>query len=228
MLSEQDTYLSEDLKKFNLAKTYLKSGLFDKAKAKFGELRYSEECGKLATLALSLCSWGVKNIEVTDVFIDIKYETVYGIEIKDNILCYYGTDTDWFVDLDVKTSKWSENNINTNTHVDIIESSNADGIINTKEIANKDNSSICYKAMTRVFEKGVIGYIPSYIEMELFSDYLNEINEYLQSKQLPLIDLNNCWTSETFDEKNAWTSDGIYVGKGENLKYYIFGKRIIL
>ena len=171
---------------------------------------------------------GVKNIEVTDVFIDIKYETVYGIEIKDNILCYYGTDTDWFVDLDVKTSKWSENNINTNTHVDIIESSNADGIINTKEIANKDNSSICYKAMNRVFEKGVIGYIPSYIEMELFSDYLNEINEYFQSKQLPLIDLNNCWTSETFDGKNAWTSDGIYVGKGENLKYYIFGKRIIL
>ena len=172
---------------------------------------------------------GVKNKSIPEeTYIDLEYTKQIGIEVKNNILCFYNNDYDWYINLYAETSEWSENNINTDTHIDDVFISTANGLENTKKIAEKDELSICNKALHATFEDGIIGYIPSYIEIEMLTNYLNEINEYLQSKHLPLIDFENCWTSETFDYENAWTSNGTIAKKVEKKKYYIFGKRITL
>ena len=50
---------------------------------------------------------------------------------------------------------------------------------------NKPTSMINYSN----FDKGIYGYIPSYIELELFAENLDKINEFLNSNNLPIISL---------------------------------------
>ena len=75
-------FLSEDSKKLNIGKTYLKIGLFDKARAAFQELKNSFECGNLANLGIQLCDLKIKDIELED---DIQvYEAIQNKAIATN------------------------------------------------------------------------------------------------------------------------------------------------
>ena len=58
--------LSEDLKKLNVGKTYLRIGLFDKAKTIFQELKHGSECEFLANLGIKLCDLKIKDVELED------------------------------------------------------------------------------------------------------------------------------------------------------------------
>ncbi len=162
--------------------------------------------------------------------INLMYNTKTGIEIKNNILSYYNGDTDWFVCLDNNKKSWGTTGVSIkDVETNEIFTSDTDGLSNTKKVAMLDAKSICAEALKfDEFEKGVVGYIPSYIELELFSSYLTEINAFLKSKRKSSLSLSDVWTSESFDSNNAWNSNGEYVQKNTVLKYFIFGKRITL
>ncbi len=87
MFDEKESFLTEDLKKFNLAKTYLKNGLFQKARSKFEEVQYSENCDRLAKYAIKLCDYEVKNIEVDDTL--EFFESVSRIAVAKNDVVLY-------------------------------------------------------------------------------------------------------------------------------------------
>jgi hypothetical protein len=117
------------------------------------------------------------------------------------------------------------------TNVQDIILSDADGLHNTNIISDIDETSICYDAKYNSnFENGIFAYIPSFIEMEIFSEHLNEINDFLKNKQKESIDISNCWVSETYDKDNAWfwAKNCGYASKDMFRKYYVFGKRITL
>ena len=160
----------------------------------------------------------------------IKYTGREGMEIKNNVLCVYNDDSDWYINLESGMKEWgSLNMMIEDVNTDEIISSDTDGLINTNIVAFNDKNSLCENIkMTNIFEKGIIPYIPSYIEFELIKTYLSEINNFLKNKYQKQIDFNNCWTSETFDANNAWNSDGFYNTKDTVLKYFIFGRRITL
>ena len=171
-----------------------------------------------------------KNTKIDENTFELTYSKKNGMEISNNILCYYTNETDWYINLNPENQSWGTMNVNIEaTNVDEILMSDANGLENCSTIEKIDKNSICSKALiSNDFGKGIIGYIPSYIELELLSQHLFEINEYLSSKKVAPINFANCWVSETFDKDNAWTSDGNYVSKDTVLKYYIFGKRITL
>ena len=162
-----------------------------------------------------------------DNIINLNYISKNGIELKDNILAVYDYNTDWYLNINRLTGVWSENqNLISNVTINEILSSDANGLENTKKIAEIESGIFSQALEYKGFENGIIGYIPSYVEIELFSEKLFEINNYLLSKGKNEISLNNIWTSEAFDENNAWNSDGEIISKNTHLNYYIFGKKI--
>lgn len=179
------------------------------------------ENGKVYTTA------EVNNIN-TD-YIELSYEGKTGMEILNNVLCYYDDTTDWYVNLERKSDVWSSINVVTpEVAVDEILTSDADGYINTIHLAQNNPNGIFDKALNdNILDNNIKWFIPSYIELELFSCHLTEINEYLKQQKKTIISLEDCWTSEEFDSNNAWTSDGQCKPKNTKLSYYIFGKQIM-
>ena len=164
---------------------------------------------------------------VEDEIINLNYISKNGIELKDNILAVYDYNTDWYLNINKLTGVWSENqNLISNVTVDEILSSDANGLENTKKITEIEDGIFSQALEYKGFGENIIGYIPSYTEIELFSEKLFEINDYLLSKGKEKISLNNIWTSEAFDENNAWNSDGEIISKNTPLNYYIFGRKI--
>ena len=161
--------------------------------------------------------------------VEITFTGKDGIELVNNILGVYTNDSDWYININKLTGSWSSSSSDIESVVvgEII-MSDADGFENTKNIAEVEPESIFAQAIKfNKFENGIVGYIPSYIELELFKTNLNEINSFLVNKGKPEISLDNVWVSEAFDTDNAWTSDGEIMPKNSSLNYYIFGKRII-
>lgn len=177
-----------------------------------GKLYVAEQKGNLAG-----------NVEITFVGKD-------GMDLVNNILGVYTDDYDWYVNINKLAGNWGSNGNNIESvNVDEILVSDADGFENTKKIADAEPESIFAQANKfNKFEKGVVGYIPSYIEIELFKINLDEINRFLANNGKPEISLDNIWVSEAFDADNAWSSTGEITPKNSSLNYYIFGKRIIL
>jgi hypothetical protein len=166
-------------------------------------------------------------ILVEDNNINLVYETKKGIEIKNNILGYYTNDTDWYVNLDLLSGEWGDVNIPEVSTSEIL-LSDSNGLTNTEIISKINTDSIFENSINfNKFEKGVKGYIPSYIELEIFNQYLPEINEFLHDNGRNILNTEKLWVSESFDETNAWCSDGNIYPKTTVLNYYIFGKKIM-
>jgi hypothetical protein len=113
-------------------------------------------------------------------------------------------------------------------NVDDIYVSDANGLVNTRYILTAEPNNIMFTNASKAtyFDRGIWGYIPSFIEIEVLKNDIDIINNYLISMGYNTIDLSNCWTSETYDADNAWTSDGEVIAKNVTCNYYIFGKRI--
>lgn len=158
--------------------------------------------------------------------IDLEYESKSGIEIlDDNHIAYYGNYADWYLCIKPMNGAWGEAGYDTpEINVEDIDFSEADGYENTKLLSiigdNIFKTAIEYEG----FGNNIVGYIPSYIEISMFSEHLSEINEYLISKNKDKINFNGCWVSESFDADNAWTADGEKKMKSEKANYFIFGK----
>lgn len=166
------------------------------------------------------------NVLVNENKIYLEYESENGISIKDNILCYHAENTDWFINLDKKLGKWGNLNLS-EVETNNIDLSESNGLENTRLLSNISNDSIFNKAIScNEFDYGVVGYIPSYIEIVEVSQYIDEINAYLKHINRDVIILENTWVSESCDVDNAYNSDGMIINKNEILPYYIFGKRI--
>ena len=165
-------------------------------------------------------------VNINGDYIELNYISKSGIELSNNVIKYYGENRDWFVDLTVYNDSWGSPSINidsVNTNELVL--SDADGYNNTIIIANIDKNSICAKSLTNnKFGNDLAGYIPSYIEYELFKIILPEINNFLlnQNKEQLLID--NYWVSESFDENRAWTSNENKELKDNKLNYLVFGR----
>lgn len=165
-------------------------------------------------------------VNINGDYIELNYISKSGIELSNNIIKYYGENRDWFVDLTVYNDSWGSSGINIdNVNTNELVLSDADGYNNTIIIANIDKDSICAKSLTNnKFGNDLVGYIPSYIEYELFKIILPEINNFLlnQNKEQLLID--NYWVSESFDENRAWTSNENKELKDNKLNYLVFGR----
>ena len=171
----------------------------------------------------------VNPMEVNNEFIELTYIGKSGIELSNNIISYYGETEDWFVDLTKYNGSWGTPSIKTtNSDTNEIIQSDADGYSNTIYISSIDNESICCKALTNHnFNKNLIGFIPSYVDCELFKLKLPEINDFLVNQNKEPLTIDNCWLSETYNEDYAWTSDGNKIPKEDKLDYLIFGKYIM-
>ena len=162
--------------------------------------------------------------------VEITFTGKDGISLSNNVLAVYTDDYDWYVNINKLEGNWGTtgNNIE-QVNADEVLMSDADGFENTKVIAGVEPESIFAQAYNfNKFEKGVVGYIPSYIEIELFKTKLDEINRFLIANGKHEISLDNVWVSEAFNADNAWNSNGEVIPKNSSLNYYIFGKRIIL
>ena len=161
-------------------------------------------------------------------YIELKYDTLTNMSVKNNILTVPTNNTDWYIYLNKQKGKWSEDNIMIpEVTTDEIISSDANGLENTLVIAKINQNSIFNEvAETKIFDDNIKGYIPSFVELELFNDYIIEINDFLQKKNLPKISLNDVWVSEAYDETMAWTSEGNIEPKNNEKYYYIFGRKI--
>jgi hypothetical protein len=161
--------------------------------------------------------------------VNINYETRTGIEVKNGVLGYYTDYNDYYIVLDKKSSVWSElNNSLPTLEIEDVFMSDADGFVNTISVLTTESENQMFKTAyeCKSFETGVKGYIPSYVEMEMLSLELDEINAFIIRLGYAPIDFSNCWTSESFDSNDAWTSDGEKLSKNTVCNYYIFGKRI--
>ena len=140
---------------------------------------------------------------VEDEIINLSYETKSGIEIKNNILGYYTNETDWYVNLELLSGEWGDVDIPEVSTSEIL-LSDSDGMTNTEIISKTNTNSIFEKSINfDKFENGIKGYIPSYIELEIFSQYLLEINSFLLNKGKTPLNFEKVWISESFDKTNA-------------------------
>ena len=161
---------------------------------------------------------------------EIVYGSATGIELKNNVLCYHAPYTDWYVYLPKQSGKWGNMGTEipevTNTEILV---SDTDGLRNTRILANYEAETIFTNALAfNGFEHGVAGYVPSYLELEMFRTYLDEINAFLLLNKKGEISLDDCWVSEAYDANNAWAGDGMPLLKDTVHNYFIFGKRITL
>lgn len=163
--------------------------------------------------------------------ITFDFETETGIFVKDNILTFKTSDTDYMIYLNRYNGIWGNEGKDlsgiSNENIFEVET---DGFSNTKYLLNVDNvNEMFYIAYnTNVFGDKVKGYIPSFIEMSVISENINEINKVLGNYGKSPLFINDCWVSDAYDNENAWTSDG-EITNIKNVKYfYVFGKRIML
>ena len=155
--------------------------------------------------------------------IEIEYISKSGVEVKGNILSVFDDYNDWYICLDKCEGTWDNTDV-VSTNVENIEISDADGYKNTL-ILSKVGENIFKKAIeTNIFGENIVGYIPSYIEIMMFENNLDTVNDYLKTQNKKLINFNGCWTSESYDLQYAWTCDGEKALKTNNNPYYIFGK----
>ena len=141
---------------------------------------------------------------------------------KNNILVYRTHNKDWYICTNPLNGEWGKINEEL-VNVDELFSSDADGYENTK-ILVKHKGSIFEQAYNTHISNGFVGYIPSWVEIDELREHLDEINTFLRIKGMNQISLDNIWTSESFDENNAWNSNGEVLPKSTELNYYIFGK----
>lgn len=167
-------------------------------------------------------------VDVVDNYATLTFVGKSGIELNGTILCVHTDDYDWYLDTTLFNDVWSsENGIINSVAVDEILSSNANGFENTRILSTVYPDSIFAKAYNyNKFDYGVVGYIPSYIELIEFSENIENVNNFLAKKDICTISLNNVWVSEEFDESNAWSSSGRIKPKNSSLNYYIFGKKL--
>ena len=167
-------------------------------------------------------------LNVNSDYIELTYMSKSGIELTNGVLSYYGEDRDWFVDLTIYKNSWGTSNINIiDTNINELVLSDADGYDNTLIIAEIDENSICAKALLNTkFGRELVGYIPTYIEYELFKIILPEINNFLLNQNKQQLSINNCWVSESFDENYAWTSNENKELKETEIDYLVFGRYI--
>lgn len=156
----------------------------------------------------------------------INYTSRLGIELHGNLIYYYGTDSDWFVDTTLYNDSWGSLNTDIESvNVSEILTSDTNGYNNTILIGNNDVNSICAKCLkNKIFDSNICEYIPSFVEYELFNNILPEINNFLITKNKKQLSIDNCWVSESFDSNNAWTTNGNYELKNTKLNYLIFGR----
>ena len=154
------------------------------------------------------------------------FETKTGVEIKENTVIYYDDYVDWYIYLDKFNGIWGSSNI-FEVNIDNPFVSENNGLDNTKIIANTNKNSIFANALSfEFFDPKVIGFIPTCLELEIFSTHLHEINEKLVKENKNIIDLSDLWTSESFNEFEAWNGNGEKISKDISLNYYIFGKKM--
>jgi hypothetical protein len=159
----------------------------------------------------------------------ISYEGLDGIEVINNVLCFYTKYNDYYINIEQKSGVWSNvyNRLDEITTNEIL-SSDTDGLLNSEYVLNIEKDNSLFKNAYNDDSFGVTfkTYIPSFIEIDILKPYLNEINNYLNSLGYMPLDFTECWTSETFDEQNAWLSNGEYADKNTVKNYYIFGRKI--
>ena len=166
------------------------------------------------------------NVSCYGEYIELTYTTKTGIEVNGNILCYHAADCDWYVDLLRRSGKWGTRGLDIpEVNADDIVMSDADGFVNTKHIAQADENSIfAFARNYEGFGNNVRGYIPSFVELELFALYLDEINGYLSKQGREKLILTNCWVSESKNANEAWNSNGQLLSKERSCDYFVFGK----
>ena len=158
--------------------------------------------------------------------IELEYKTKLGVEFLDNnCLGYYTQYDDWYICLDEKKGVWGEIGENiSEVNVNDVDISLADGYINTKAIANHNNEIFNLALNYDGFGSEIVSYIPSFIEMNILEEYVDDINEHLISNNKPKINFNDCWVSESYDADYAWNSNGEKILKTSEKKYYVFGR----
>ena len=169
----------------------------------------------------------VENVQNGEV--SIEYATLEGMEIKGDVLCYYTNYNDYFVYLKKQEGVWS-NKKNSVVKASDIDLSDTDGLLNTELILAVEPDNAIFKTASEYtgFGVGVRGYIPSYIELAMFENHINLVNDFLRANNREPLDFTNCWVSESYDKANAWTADGQYQPKSNNNNFYIFGRRVSL
>ena len=153
-----------------------------------------------------------------DVMYNVEESVKYiGDENNLNTIILKSTDTDYYIDMNYKTSSWSTMRTNIDgINVDDITVSTADGFENTNLILTSEpNNSMFNDALNRWEDETIRGYIPSYEEVLFVGEKLG-------------IKFDTAWTSETYDADFAWGSDGEKHDKSEVMKYYVFGRKISL
>lgn len=153
-----------------------------------------------------------------DVMYNVEESVEYiGDENNLNTIILKSTDTDYYIDMNYKTSSWSTMRTNIDgINVDDITVSTADGFENTNLILTSEpNNSMFNDALNRWEDETIRGYIPSYEEMLFVGEKLG-------------IKFDTTWVSETYDADFAWGSDGEKHDKSEVMKYYVFGRKISL
>ena len=158
------------------------------------------------------------------------YQVNTGIKVNGNVLTCMTSDADYLIYLNKQSSAWGKTNINMPKleveDVFVVDTNGYDNTLYALSLEG-DNEMFGVAYNTEVFGENIDGYVPSYIEMNIISEYLDTINDFLSSKGYKSLDFANCWTSDAYDNANAWTFDGEIENK-ENIKYfYIFGKRIM-
>ena len=163
--------------------------------------------------------------------ISFTYITETGISVDGNVLYYKTSDADYMVYLNKYQSAWGETGMDlSGISNDDIFSVETDGLYNTEYILSQkaDNEMFSLAYNHNAFDENVKGYIPSFIEISILNENIKEINNVLASKGKKTLDFSNCWTSDAYDNENAWDADG-NISNIENVKYfYVFGRRIML
>lgn len=154
--------------------------------------------------------------------IELIYESNEGIKLNGNILEYHDAYNDWYICLDKQLGTWGEGNVE-NINISEIEFSDADGFNNTRILASEKHDIFVNAINFNGFKNGVLPYIPSYIEINMLRNNLEEINNFLVLNNKPNLTLDDCWISESFDDSYAWTSNGEKALKTSTKPYYIFG-----
>lgn len=170
-------------------------------------------------------------VKVTGNEITISYRTDLEMTLDGDILLFKTSDTDYFINLDIKENVWGPSGVETPevSTSEIVESV-ADGYHYTTFMYGEDpeNQMFADAYNWRPYGYTVRGYIPSYLDVLVVCENLDNINAFLKANGKDELTLDSVWVSEAFDADNAWTSDGETAPKDEPHRYVVFGKRIIL
>lgn len=158
-----------------------------------------------------------QTLDATNSSTVLSYRTETGVVTNGDVLTLATPYNDYFIYTKRLTGAWSiENNMLDIVNVNEVIISDANGFENSNAVLASEPNNTMFKTAAEFdgFEKGVVGYIPSYSDIEIVKEIL------------PALDFNNCWVSETYDNAHAWLADGTYDAKNNTHNYYIFGRRI--